>query len=103
MDLSLYTVLPVIAPFDFDGPMLAGESVQLNCYVTKADRPLIIQWHFNGSDVNNFGISTSMFNDRTNILAIDAVGPEHSGVYTCIATNKAGSSKYSAILLVNGP
>lgn len=83
--------------------MNAGESVQLNCYVTKADRPLIIKWHFNGSDVTNFEINTNMFGDRANILAIDAVGPEHSGIYTCIATNKAGSSNYSAILLVNGP
>lgn len=100
----LCLVLPVIAPFDFDGPILAGESVHLNCYVTKGDRPLRIEWHFHGASVASHavGIRTSMFGDRANILAIDAAGPGHRGVYTCTASNPAGAANYSATLLVNG-
>lgn len=97
------TVLPVIAPFEFDGPINAGESVQLNCYVTRADRPLRIEWHFHGAEVSHaVGVRTSMFGDRANILAIDSVTPGHRGIYTCTATNLAGQTNHSATLLVNG-
>ena len=36
------------------------------------------------------------------LLSIDSVAAHHAGQYICIATNKAGSSKRSAILTVNG-
>lgn len=97
-------MLPVIAPFDFDGPIHAGESVQLNCYVTKGDRPMRIEWHFHSDEVSPHavGIRTSMFGDRSNILVIESVGPGHRGVYTCTATNSAGVANQSAVLFVNG-
>lgn len=101
---NLCPVLPVIAPFDFDGPIHAGESVQLNCYVTKGDRPMRIEWHFHSDEVSPHavGIRTSMFGDRSNILVIESVGPGHRGVYTCTATNSAGVANQSAVLFVNG-
>ena len=40
--------------------------------------------------------------DRASILKITSVGHEHMGIYTCTATNQAGSTSYSAELKVNG-
>lgn len=36
------------------------------------------------------------------MLTIDSVTDEHSGNYTCVAQNKAGTARYSADLNVNG-
>lgn len=102
---KIFTVAPHITPFAFDdGPVNAGDSVQLNCYVPKGDKPLRIEWHFHGYDTKShaLGISTSMFGDRSNILSINAVGPGHQGEFTCVASNLAGIANYSAILNVNG-
>lgn len=98
------TVTPVISPFQFDGPVNAGDSVQLNCYVSKGDRPLRVEWHFHGREVTSHavGIRTTLLGDRANVLAIDSVGPGHRGEYTCTATNPAGTANYSAVLDVNG-
>lgn len=96
--------MPVISPFQFDGPVNAGDSVQLNCYISKGDRPLRIEWHFHGMEVTSHavGIRTTLLGDRSNILAIDSVGPGHRGEYTCAATNPAGTANYSTVLDVNG-
>lgn len=96
-------VAPSITPFQFDGPVNAGESVQLNCHISKGDIPLRIEWHFQGEQSSHaMGVKTAMFGGKANILAIDSVGPGNRGKYTCTASNAAGSSNHSAILLVNG-
>ncbi|BES94143.1 IGc2 [Nesidiocoris tenuis] len=96
-------VAPSISPFQFDGPVNAGDSVQLNCHISKGDTPLRIEWHFQGEQSSHaMGVRTAMFGEKANILAIDAVGPGNRGEYTCTASNTAGSANHSAILLVNG-
>jgi hypothetical protein len=39
---------------------------------------------------------------RTSILTIESVRAHHTGNYTCTATNFAGSSSFTASLIVNG-
>lgn len=48
------------------------------------------------------GISTSSFGSQASILNINSVEPTHRGEYTCVASNAAGKSKYTAVLEVNG-
>lgn len=80
-----------------------GDSVQVACYVSKGDTPLNIKWMLNGKTIKNvFGISTIPIGDRTNLLTISSVQPEHVGHYTCTASNTVGNILYSAELLVNG-
>uniref|UniRef100_T1HDG0 Ig-like domain-containing protein n=1 Tax=Rhodnius prolixus TaxID=13249 RepID=T1HDG0_RHOPR len=97
-------VLPFIAPFQFDGAVNAGDSVQLACHVSKGDIPLRIEWHFQGEGTSShaMGVKTAMFGDKANILVIDSVGPGNRGEYTCTASNSAGVANHSAVLLVNG-
>lgn len=97
-------VLPKILPFSFgDGPVNAGESVQLSCSVAKGDKPMSITWSFYGEELSShMGVTTQMFGDTTNFLSIPSVSPSNRGNYTCIAKNSAGSDSLTSQLMVNG-
>jgi hypothetical protein len=73
------------------------------CAVTKGDFPITITWKFNNRFVNDIpGVTVSQINKRISTISIDSVEALHSGNFTCIAVNKAGSVSYSAVLNVNG-
>lgn len=101
-----YVVAPHITPFYFEGPVNAGERVQLSCFVSKGDKPLQIGWRFggqaNGSSALPAEIRAEMFGDNANILTIGAVMPQHRGLYVCTAKNAAGDANYTARLDVYG-
>lgn len=84
--------------------MFAGESVQLNCHVSKGDLPIDIKWHFHGFEntSSHLGIMTTKMTSRTSFLSIAAANAGHSGNYTCVATNSAGSANHSTALNVHG-
>lgn len=74
------------------------------CSVSKGDYPLEISWFFNGeplkaSDTQDVSISTSK---RRSLLEIEAVSAHHAGEYTCSASNEAGATSYTTVLVVNG-
>ncbi|XP_026315581.1 Down syndrome cell adhesion molecule-like protein Dscam2 isoform X14 [Hyposmocoma kahamanoa] len=98
-------VLPYIVPFEADESVFAGESVQLNCHVSKGDLPLDIKWHFHGFEntSSHLGILTTKMTSRTSFLSIAAATASHSGNYTCVATNSAGSTNHSTVLNVHVP
>lgn len=101
----IFTVPPHINHFDFPSKSKkAGDSTSLSCTVDKGDNPIQFEWFQNSKPIlnTNEGISIGRFGDKISILGIDSLRAEHSGKYTCKATNFAGSAYYSAILLVNG-
>ena len=53
-------------------------------------------------DGNRDDIVISNLGKRGKQLIIESIRAEHSGEYTCIASNLAGSTTRSAILDVNG-
>lgn len=91
-------------PFDFgEETMNAGDTVSAQCTITKGDLPMKILWYLNGNPVSEQeGIFTSYVGKRVSTLAIDSVRAEHSGEYTCSATNSAGSTNFTTYLNVNG-
>ncbi|XP_043494038.1 Down syndrome cell adhesion molecule-like protein Dscam2 isoform X1 [Polistes fuscatus] len=96
-------VAPVIMPFEMgEGPANWGDTVTATCTVLKGDRPVQIEWALNGEpisrDRSDVWINT---NERVSLLTIDAVTERHAGEYTCIASNVAGGTSYSASLAVN--
>ncbi|KAI8422223.1 hypothetical protein MSG28_006118 [Choristoneura fumiferana] len=95
-------VLPHIVPFEADESVFAGETVQLNCHVSKGDLPLDIKWHFYGYEntTSQLGIMTTKMTSRTSFLSIAAATASHSGNYTCVATNNAGSTNHTTVLNV---
>lgn len=94
---------PQISPFTFgDEPINSGETVSIQCTISKGDQPLKITWNLNGRKAEaTYGI-TVMTMKRFSTLNIDSVQAEHRGEYTCVADNPAGKSTFSAYLNVNG-
>lgn len=83
--------------------MNEGQFAQVVCIVTQGDEPLSITWSLQGEIVSSEpGLSTTSLGTRTSMLTIDSVGYRHSGVYTCTASNRAGSASNSVQLRVNG-
>lgn len=74
------------------------------CMVSKGDLPLEIRWTLNSAPVitGEHGFTLQRMNARTSSLNIDSLEAHHRGTYKCIASNKAGSEEYSAVLDVNG-
>lgn len=100
----LISVPPHIIPFDFGTDALnAGDSTSLYCTVNKGDNPVNIEWFLNGRPVLGMdGISVDHYKKKVSNLNIESVRAEHSGKYTCRATNWAGSAYYATVLVVNG-
>jgi len=103
MCASTAVVIPHIIPFDVEEDINTGDSVQLNCHVSKGDKPLKITWNFHGEELSShMGITTTKIGDRSSILTITSVMAAHSGNYTCMAQNAAGAASYTAMVHVNG-
>lgn len=99
----LCSVVPHIKPFELDEAVFAGESVHLDCHVSKGDTPVSISWSFQGQPITRkLGVKTTTLSERVSVLDIpNALGP-NSGNYTCTATNKAGTATHTALLNVIG-
>ena len=92
-------------PFSFgDEPVNAEEMTSAQCSVNKGDMPIVINWYFNNEKIKDmkFGISIVKTNNRINTLSIESIKAEHGGLYTCVASNKAGIANYTSALIVNG-
>ena len=95
---------PEILEFSFGNKAVnKGEPRQIICSVIKGDEPLRLTWSWRGEDLApGPDITTSQLGGRTSLLMISSVSYRHSGRYTCIASNEAGTASFSTDLLVNG-
>lgn len=99
----LCSAVPHIKPFELDEAVFAGESVHLDCHVSKGDLPLNVTWSFQGSPVaRRMGLATTMLSDRVSVLDIPTAMGSNSGNYTCTASNRAGVASHTAVLNVIG-
>ena len=66
--------------------------------------PISISWSLQGDQVSvsDSSISTSQAGPRASFLSIGSVSHRHTGIYTCTASNLAGTSTFSTELKVNG-
>ena len=97
-------VPPKILPFNFgDEDYTLGMSAQTLCIVTEGDTPVDIRWVISSPmHTSMAGVTTTKISPKSSILVIDAIDASHSGNFTCIATNSAGSLNYTAQLTVVG-
>ena len=71
--------------------------------MSDGDTPMTIRWYFHGQEVSAaMGVATVKLGARSSILSIEHVAHDHSGEYTCAASNTAGEDQFSATLSVNG-
>jgi len=99
----MVVVLPHIVPFSVDEKVRSGDSIQLNCHVSKGDKPLELNWSFNDDELSSeLGVSTTKLGSSSSVLTIGMVSAAHTGKYTCTATNRIGSYSYSTLINVDG-
>lgn len=100
----MLVVLPQIVPFNFgEEEINAMEMVSASCTVNKGDLPINIYWTRNNRKIfTNDGITINRSNQRISLLSIESVSDRHSGNYSCVAENAAGSVNYTTSLRVNG-
>lgn len=100
----MFLVNPQIVPFFFgDNPINFGDSTSVTCSVHKGDLPINFSWLHNNISIGYIeGIGVFKGGSKNSMLTIDSVTDKHSGVYTCVAENKAGVVSYSTVLNVNG-
>ncbi|XP_044595973.1 Down syndrome cell adhesion molecule-like protein Dscam2 isoform X31 [Cotesia glomerata] len=98
-------VSPRIAPFEMsDKAVNWGESVSAVCTIVSGDAPLELSWALNGVTITDDNPHISVTTTKRNsLISIDSASPSHAGEYTCVASNAAGSTSYSAELTVNVP
>lgn len=91
-------------PFAFEkGPAKTGQDITITCTVSEGDLPLGIRWLLNGNPVESYrSINSAKFGKRNMVLSIESVTAEHTGNYTCEASNKAGTVSYATDLQVYG-
>lgn len=102
--IFIYLVLPRVQPFSFgDVPLFLGESATVQCSINSGDVPVRFSWIFNGKPIDETaGYNIGKFGKKASVLSIDAVSEQHSGNYTCLASNNAGIASYMAELIVKG-
>ena len=102
--MILLAEAPEILPFNFGKEILdEGDFVHVSCIVTRGDLPLTISWSLQGDIVGaDNGIVSSQAGPRASFLSIASVSHAHMGIYTCKATNEAGSKSFATELKVNG-
>lgn len=79
----------------------------ISCQILEGDLPVAFRWEKNGQPVTSSlyapsGIITRRMDEYSASLVIEQVTSLHSGNYTCIASNVAGSERYTIPLTVNG-
>lgn len=101
--MNIITDPPTIRPFNFEPDLLAQSDTQVQCYVSKGDLPVTIEWYFHGRPINSInGVRTVNLGSKSSILSIESLSITHSGEYTCVARNSAGEDEYSSTLTVHG-
>eukprot|EP00093_Oithona_nana_P013637 13637.XXX_410448_413469_1 [CDS] Oithona nana genome sequencing. len=105
---------PTIMPFLFPNKLLnEGMRSAVSCQILEGSLPITFHWDKDGQKLLQDNNAESIFslegivvrnNDEySSTLIIDRLKYEHSGNYTCLASNAAGSSQHSAELTVNVP
>lgn len=90
-------------PFELDEAVFSGESVHIDCHVSKGDTPLNITWRFQGQPISRkLGVTTTTLGERVSVLDISNAMGANSGNYTCIAVNRAGAHSHTTQLNVIG-
>ncbi|KAH9364293.1 hypothetical protein HPB48_008469 [Haemaphysalis longicornis] len=95
---------PAIMPFSFHKNAKLGQKMTVACVVSSGAAPLHFAWTHGEHRIT----STSRRHVKTVLenvaaLTIEAISAEDLGNYTCTVSNAAGSTSYSAVLVVQEP
>lgn len=101
-------VQPKILPIQAMTNLLReGMRAAISCQILEGDLPIAFRWEKNRQPVVSSpyapsGIITRRMDEYSTSLVIEHITSLHSGNYTCIASNVAGSERFTVPLTVNG-
>lgn len=84
-----------------DSKMVVGEAAEMECKVSGSP-PFTISWYHDGEEIQSGLNYEVLFSDNSCTLRVPTLKLSDSGVYKCVAVNKAGSSETSSTLAVKG-
>ena len=81
-----------------------GDSIGMQCMITKGDLPIDIYWVLNNLPIisGENSLTITRLNPRTSTLNIESINEHHRGIYKCVAANNAGLIEHFSELSVNG-
>lgn len=81
-----------------------GMRAAISCQLLEGDLPVSFRWERNGKPVLGTGNEViRRIDEYSASLVIEHISSEHSGNYTCIAGNVAGTERFTVPLTVNVP
>nr|CAD7399479.1 unnamed protein product [Timema cristinae] len=82
-----------------------GMRAAISCQILEGDLPVTFRWERNGQALPapNLSTSTRRLDEYSTSLVIERITSAHSGNYTCVAQNVAGSESFTVPLTVNVP
>ena len=76
---------------------------QAACFVQEGDQPIRLKWEKDGQPLEPLSdIRINQMDPFTSMLILEKVSAEHTGNYSCLATNSVRTAKTSASLTVRG-
>lgn len=88
-----------------------GMRAAIACQILEGDLPVTFRWERNGQpvvqaayggSVPSGGATVTRLDEFSTRLVIDHIASTHSGNYTCVASNVAGTERFTVPLTVNG-
>lgn len=119
-------VRPSIEPFSIGRSLREGQRASIMCTISSGDLPISILWFKDNrplgapqvaeqtvgqfadehqpqhQQVSLDGVRVSRVSDYSSTLLFESLRVQHSGNYTCLARNDAGSSSHQAPMIVQG-
>ncbi|XP_049798773.1 Down syndrome cell adhesion molecule-like protein Dscam2 [Schistocerca nitens] len=93
---------PVVTPFFFPTNLREGGRTQISCTVSSGDLPIRFSWLKDNSPIPKaLQVTEKHAGEFYSFLAFSKLSADHTGTYTCVASNNAASANHSAQLQVN--
>lgn len=81
-----------------------GMRAAISCQILEGDLPVSFRWERNGKSILGTGNEViRRLDEYSASLVVENITSEHSGNYTCIASNVAGAERFTVPLTVNVP
>jgi len=96
---------PHIHPFTLGDGYHEGGRVGWQCFITKGDGPLTIEWLKNNQSLDLASapsLSVTYQNEYSSSVLIESIRLAHEGNYTCRATNPVATVEHTVTLTVLG-
>lgn len=98
-----FSVGPKLNPFASTLHFLSGKSIGLTCIVEEGDAPISFHWNKDGISASSLlGMDIVQSNAYSSLLWISEANSNHTGIYSCTATNSVGISRTIVTLEIDG-